>query len=281
MLVLTARLNIQETCIIEPELPTNAAIMQDSCIFAEFLCKAGLQASLFIGQQPRRIADSDTIFDPVEYRNRNVDRSCRLEFPLDFNRIKVIEAGRVGDIGFKVDLRFMIARQQSLMVSNGQQPQPQDFLTGFEDKTESLAFTIPQSYWVKSVLPSLSLNKIYLLEIPEGNTIIQEAWKYIETAEAAFRNWNSKEVFGNCREAGTLVDRLLKAKFGDDFTYNERWGRAYAKFTHMASLDLHLEDLKKSLKYPPDSIKTDKIDAEQLIIRTKTLVKYAGELLNE
>src|SRR5882724_2173985 len=116
---------------------------------------------------------------------------------------------------------------------------------------------VPQSHWVTRVLPALGLGEYFLVEIPKGKRTIPSAWAYLDKAEVAFRNWNTKEVYGNCRELGTLLDAAIKKKFGvNDFTYAIRWHAAFSGFPHLASWSLHLEDLKKSPKYSPDLVET-------------------------
>lgn len=122
-----------------------------------------------------------------------------------------------------------------------------------------------------------------MVEIPKGKPIIQEAWNYIEKAEESFRRWDSKGIYGNCREVGNLLDGIIKEKFGkDSFIYKERWGRTYERFNNLASLGLHLEEIKKNSKqYNPEDIKINKVDAEHLLIVTKALIKLAEELSKE
>ena len=147
--------------------------------------------------------------------------------------------------------------------------------------------TISSSDWINDYAPKLELGEYFIVEIPKGKKIIEEAWSYIEKAEECFRRWDTKGVYGNCRETGSLLDRTIKEKFGkDSFIYEERWGRTYKRFKNssfsdFASLDLHLEDIKKSPKYSSEDIKIGKADAEHILIVTRALIKYAEELLRE
>lgn len=89
-------------------------------------------------------------------------------------------------------------------------------------------------------------------------------------------------MYGNCREPGVLLDRSIKDKFGPSgFSYLIRWKRAYDGFADLASWSLHLEDLKRSPKYSPASVQTNKSDAEHVLLRTKELLKYAEEILED
>lgn len=147
------------------------------------------------------------------------------------------------------------------------------------------SFRIPSNDWIFEFAPRFDLGKSFVVEIPQGQEILDKAWKYIEQADESFRNWNTKAVYVNCRECGSLLDEELKNKIGSkSFSYKERWGRAYKRFKGMsfsdiASIDLHIEDLKK--RYPEEEVKILKPDAEHLIIQTKALVNFAQELLSE
>ena len=162
---------------------------------------------------------------------------------------------------------------------------------------------IPCTDWIHDYASKLELGEYFIVEIPRGKKVIEEAWDYVEKAEGCFRTWDIKGVVANCREAGKLLNKKMEEVFGrDSFTYNERWGRAYLRFfDYLVSLGLHLEDMegknweelikgfpegfphpKRRANYPADEIKRfGKADAEHILITTKALVKYAEELLKE
>jgi len=127
---------------------------------------------------------------------------------------------------------------------------------------------IPSTDWIHDYAPKLELGEYFIVEIPKGKEIIEKAWSYVEKAEECFRRWDTKGVYANCREVGYLLERVVKEKFGkDSFNYKERWGRAYGRFEHLASLDLHLEQLKQKQQYVSE-IKIGKDDAEHILIAT-------------
>ncbi len=159
---------------------------------------------------------------------------------------------------------------------------------------------IHSSDWIHDYAPKLELGEYFIVEIPKGKKVIEEAWDDIEKAEECYRKWDIKGVCDNCRDAGKVLDKAIKEKFGkDSFTYNERWGRTYLHFfNYLVSLGMHLEDLtgkdweelikelpkgfpkpKRSGNYSRDEIKGfGRPDAEHILIMTKALIKYAEEL---
>jgi len=141
---------------------------------------------------------------------------------------------------------------------------------------------ISSSDWIHDFAPKLELGEYFVVEIPKGNETIKEAWELVKKAEEAFMSWNDKGVYANCREVGYLLNRVLRNKLGGkNFDYKERWGRAYSMFKQLASLHLHLEQLKQSKKYGVEDVKISRIDAEHLLLITKALIKYAEGLLRK
>ena len=175
------------------------------------------------------------------------------------------------------------------------------FLAISEHKlTKEISIDAPD--WIYDYAPKLGLGEYFVVEVPKGKGAIQRAWSYVKKAEECFRSWDIKGVFSNCREAGEVLDKVIREKFGkNSFTYNERWGRAYLRFfNYIASLGLHLEEMqgknweeliknlpegfphpKRFADYPEDEVKIGRADAEHALFTTKLLVKYAEELLEE
>ena len=137
---------------------------------------------------------------------------------------------------------------------------------------------IPSTDWIHDYAPKLEIGEYFVVEIPKGEKVIEEAWSYVEKAEECFRTWNTKGVFANCREVGKLLDKIISNKFKNSPTI-KKWKRAIRKFEYSASLDLHLEDIKE--EKPEGNIKIGKAEVEHILIITKALIKYAEELLKE
>jgi len=137
---------------------------------------------------------------------------------------------------------------------------------------------ISSSDWIHDYAPNLGMGEYFVVEIPKGEKVIKEAWDYVEKAEKCFRTWDTKGVFANCREVGKLLDKVIKNKFKDSPTI-KKWKRVIEKFNYSASLDLHIEEIKE--EKPEGDIKIGKAEAENILIVTKALIKYAEELLKE
>jgi hypothetical protein len=132
---------------------------------------------------------------------------------------------------------------------------------------------IPVGHWIHDFIPYLGFTKRILIEIPEK--VLEHVSDLLAKAEEAFRRWDTKGVYANCREVGHRLNRIVNESKLSESVKKEKWGRVYQRFEHMASLDLHLEELRA--KYPDIEIKRE--DAEQVLDEVKLLIRYAGELL--
>ena len=137
---------------------------------------------------------------------------------------------------------------------------------------------IPSTDWIHDYAPKLEIGEYFVVEIPKGEKVIEEAWDYVEKAEECFRTWDTKGVFANCREVGKLLDKIVSNKFKNSPAI-KKWKRAIEKFNYSASLDLHLEDIKE--EKPKGDVEIKRGEAEHILIITKALIKYAEELLKE
>jgi hypothetical protein len=168
---------------------------------------------------------------------------------------------------------FATGKEDLWLLSGYGSPQ---FLTLYE-YADSIEVKIPESEWVREFMPKLGLGTYFIVEVP-AKGVLQEAWSLVEKAEEAFHRWDTKGVFANCREVGYLLDRLVESSNLSEFVKREKWGRVYECFKHFASLGLHLEDIKKSQHYNPEDIKVTPEDCANLLILTKSLIKYVEDL---
>ena len=192
-------------------------------------------------------------------------------------------------------LTFPEANQQhdqSIKVLNLSDEQNIHGTTLFEvhNDHERFQITVPMSEWVNDYLPAFSYGNYFIVEFPAGEKDISDAWRNIDEAEKAYRQWNISGVFSSCRSAGQALDRIIKERFGEgSFTYTQRWGRIYGikngGFDHWTSMPLHQEDIKGegtgSRKYQEGEIKATESDAEAMLFTIKVLAKYAEKLLKE
>jgi hypothetical protein len=133
--------------------------------------------------------------------------------------------------------------------------------------------------WVNEFTPRLGIGRRVLLEVPSGGELFDKVKGYLRSADNALSIWDTKSVFVNCREIGSVLDQHIKVTCGEvSFIFKERWGRVFRQFSHWASLDLHIEDLRKKKEYEKEELSIFKPDAECLLFQTNNLIKFAQEL---
>ncbi len=193
------------------------------------------------------------------------------EFPVNRFSLKEIEESRNKDVNLVVELYC-----QFLMYHN-------DFIKEVESRNVQVEFSVPQSQWIDKVNNRLGFLEYFLIEFPKGEKTIPEIWKKLAEAETHLHQFDVSSLFVKCREIGSALDNYLKESLGNkSFAFKERWRRSYNNFSHYCSLPLHIEDIKgKSHKYSIEEMKVLKHDCEHVLLLTKSLMKYAEELLCE
>src|SRR6267154_6030242 len=88
-----------------------------------------MQAILSVGSGSARIADSIAIHDPLEFKNKyDVSRNYSLEFPLDPQRIKYLEASRRGNMSLGLRFQFLVSHYEPLVIQRDGQSEEHDFV---------------------------------------------------------------------------------------------------------------------------------------------------------
>lgn len=239
----------------------------------------GAGCELFLTDHLMKISDATFSLNPL-----TVGYVCstiwNLEFPLDPQRVKEIEARRHGNLKLRFDFAFVFGHLDRVARPDKPNQGPIDVFVGLERSPAQIYLEVPQSDWAGKILPKLGSSAYFLVEISAGKEHTAQAWALIERAESAFDRWDTKAVFAHCREAGKALTGLVEKRHAQNsFLRKERWSRAVKEFDHFASLDLHLEEIKAKGNYAADQVRVEKPDAECLLILTKALAKYAEELM--
>jgi len=248
----------------------------DQCVlvdfYAAFLAGAGYQ-TLSIAE--RQIA-------PIII-NQGTVQDLNLRIPIDVHRIAEIERVRHGD----ADVAFLMKPVLSPLtrarfdLGNGASISHPVMLGQAETPEAKFTVSIPQSHWVKKILPKLSATDYLLLELPIGPRQLPKAWEYIDQAELAYLNRDFEGALVRCREAGDYLEGQLKDRLGiASFDYSERWMRTHKLFSHLASLGLHNEEIKAGKGPSASNVQIQKTDVENVLLFAKGVARFA-ELLIE
>jgi hypothetical protein len=222
------------------------------------------KAELFLTEKKLKISDSISGSYPYKVFAERLTATYSLEFPLNHRIISKMEEYRGDNLTLQINLRFTIGIYE------------QNFISSIDNSYSQIALEIEQSYWVKNILPALNFGEYFIIEIPKGDKLISEAWEYILRADDCYGRWDTKGVFANCREMGTLLDKVVREKLSNNPNLI-KWERSYSKFSYFVSLFLHVEDVKGNK--PEGKVDVNKNDAEHILINSKALLKYAEELI--
>ena len=261
---ISANMGLEYPRLIIPVKLTLNPVRQRNTVVLTFSI-INTRAELFLADNPSlKISDSVSGSFPHNVILEGGEAVYSLEFPLNYKQVSKIETYRRDNLKLLLKLCFTnrVYEQESAIP--------------FETRIVDMRFDIEQSYWVKNILPSLDFGEYFIVEIPKGEKRIKKAWEYIETAEKSYKMWDTKGAFANCRETGSLLDKIVREILSNKPDL-KKWKRAIDKFNSLCSLDLHTEDIKN--ERPQGEITINKNDTEHIIIVTKALLKYAEELL--
>lgn len=237
------------------------------------------RCGLYIPDLKDKVADG-MLLDLGQPVNAGSDAGLRFEFPLDPLRVRLIEEHRKGDLRlrFGFQLSMLGGKSTPFPIAGGVSITGHSAIDPHALYAHIENVTIPQSHWVKNVLPAWELFDYFLVEVPRGAATIVAAWKYVASAEAAFSQWDMKSLAANCREVERVLDAALKESLGaKHLDYSVKWTRARRHFEHLMSWPLHAEDIGR--RHEGVLLEATKADGEFLLLATKALVKYAEELL--
>lgn len=129
---------------------------------------------LFLQNKSLYIANGISKFTPYPVSSSVDSIPCTIEFTLDIQVVKNIEKHRKDNIELRLDVYFNVSLYETLSSQN---------IKGSPAKSEhpfsQLMLEIPQSQWVKKILPSLGYTDISLVELPSVKKVTSVLWKYL------------------------------------------------------------------------------------------------------
>ena len=135
-----------------------------------------------------KIADAIDNFSPLKADYANYKSGCDLEFPLDTARVRLLEeTRRGGDTSLGVRLRYDLGFCDDLVVQKGDKNETLRIVTDVYSPSAEVRVDIPHSHWISNMLPGLTQPEYFLLEIPKGDRVLEDAWRYLAPALSPFR----------------------------------------------------------------------------------------------
>ncbi|MBL0047468.1 MAG: hypothetical protein IPP32_05140 [Bacteroidetes bacterium] len=169
--------------------------------------------------------NNTAVSETVEFTGFSVDEkqpkkehkeSKTIMLPLSEKEISFIEKNRKGDLVFRLRFTGLVTnRKNSPIKTSPVQLIKVDYDAPFCSIFESyIDFEIPQSQWVKSVLPKLNYNNFKLIEVPLHHQHLKEIYSGIflefEKADEYFKNHNYNDCIGACRKTHDKIHEELK-----------------------------------------------------------------------
>lgn len=140
---------------------------------------SNVKCGLFLQNKSLKIADGISKFTPYTVFSSVDSIPCTIELTIDIQGVKNIEKYRKDNIKLRLDVHFDVSLYDTL--SN-------QAIKGPPVKSETifsqLMLEIPQSQWVKKILPSLGYLDVRLIELPSIKKVIRVSWKYILAVSA-------------------------------------------------------------------------------------------------
>ena len=183
-----------------------------------------IQGILFLNGQ--KISFSQPFLVEYNMTKYPQDMHIELQFPINSNALEFVDKNRNGDVSLKINIKI----QYLDFREDGSPP-----IIGVS--TAETNFNIPQSDWVKGILPSLCNDRKILIEldVPEIDNKKQtvKAIEALKQAQDQFNNGLYDNAVGKCRialepyfdmkEVGGVKRKVLKDKWKSqigDATYN-------------------------------------------------------------
>lgn len=247
-------------------------------------------SSLFLANN-LKIANSVQDFSP-EYvlYDREYTRQHNFEFPLDHYRIEKIEENRRGDLGLRLDIKFIFGEYESILAQEKGKNRPvkKYFITHFNDRTVQLKFEIPQSHWVGKVLPRFGYGQFKILEIPVINEIDSEAFlesfEELKHAEKYYITGEYDKAVEHCRTALEPIKKELpKIKELISSESKFEWIKEISNGTleWLDKIDKKTRAITSKPHHLPSIGHFSRYEAESIILITISLINYISKLSNE
>ncbi|TET47496.1 hypothetical protein E3J62_01310 [candidate division TA06 bacterium] len=247
-----------------------------------------LQCGLLLLEDNLKIADASPGFIPYKVNLPHAYVTPVIQFPLDLYRIKKIEESRKDDLKIRLDVQLIVGIYESFILQVEGGVRTEDALSDFTSTSVQLDLEVPQSHWVREVLPSLGYGEITLIELPTPKQIIAEelsgSISALAQAQECLSMGNYDEAVACCRRAvepikGKIAE--LKKSIESDTEY--KWVKGIAGATHdwLDKLYKVTRDITSKPHHVPSVGHFSRHDAEAVMLVTTGLIAYVARLTSE
>ncbi len=237
-----------------------------------------------MGQDHDKIADAD--FKPLNFALGSTEgqQVSELEFPLDRYRVELLEQRRNGgDVNLRMDMQILLARfgKRALFGRpESQLPITLSFDTRFGSQTN---LQVPQSVWLKSVLPGLGYGVINVLEFPAvaltACNELQHSYSALQRAHTKFTAGEYDEAIWQCRTAvDPLRDELKQIKDGGPDLLSADWAEKIGTATvdWLLTFFGKTHGIANTPTHSPNTGHFSRLDAQMILTVTTAVVAYVA-----
>lgn len=241
-------------------------------------------AQLFNGQDYDKIADAITSPVCFALNSTGGEHSGELEFPLDKYRVELLEQRRDGgDMNLRMNMQILLARFGDRMQFG--KPETKLPLTlSFDTRYQSsINLLVPQSVWIKNVLPGLGYGIINVLEFPAVTLTacneLQHSYSALQRAHTKFTAGEYDEAIWQCRTAvDPLREELQKIKDGSPNSLSADWAEKIGSATvdWLLTFFGKTHGIANTPTHSPNTGHFSRLDAQMILSFTTAVVAYVA-----
>lgn len=242
-------------------------------------------AQLFNGQDADKIADATALSLRLPLSNIEHQTVSELEFPLDRYRVEMLEQRRNGgDMNLRVGIQLLLARfgKRVQFVPSDSQLLP--LTLEFEAPMQlPSSLQIPQSTWIKNVLPGLGYGIINVLEFPavpiSAFSELQHAYSALQRAHTKFTAGEYDEAMWQCRTAiEPLREELKKIKDGNPNSLSADWAEKIgpATVTWLLTFFGKTYGVANTPSHSPGTGHFSRLDAQMILTVASAVLAYVA-----
>ncbi len=207
------------------------------------------------------------------------------KFRFSERTIDFIEKNRNGDIKFRISIAGIIFYKGIHITAKIQTPKQIRSLDGTMRINNYFDFEIPQSQWVKSILPNLNYQNFKLIEVPLNHRKLKEAYegivKEFSKADEYFKSQNYNECVGGCRKTmEKLKNALVQIKKISESSSNFEWlsDINYSTFRWIDEMNKANSAITSKPHHAGFDKEFTRNEAESIYLVTLGLLNFVGSL---
>ena len=197
---------------------------------------------------------------------------------------KMFNPSGKGDVKFTINTSIKVAAYRDITFQNGSiHTHVSDFATG----DGYINFEIPQSDWIKNMLPQLGHDSFRLIELPGTSQVIPTEYasslKELEAAKKYFLNGDFDKTVGHCRSAiEPFKPKKDQIKTFIKYKSELSWANDILEATDTWLLRLvrSTSQLTSKPHHMPSVGHFDRTEAEIIMMATTAIIAYIGKLEN-